>query len=92
MEQDKLLMQIIDLEREIEILPEGSITKKTIKGKEYYYHRVSKNGKRSENYVSFEDAPELASQIKKRKALEKELKELKNLVVPKESPQSEDEK
>lgn len=92
MEQDELLMQIIDLEREIEILPEGSITKKTIKGKEYYYHRVSKNGKRSENYVSFEDAPELASQIKKRKALEKELKELKNLVVPKESPQSEDEK
>ncbi len=55
MEQDKLLNQIADLEREIAILPEGSITKKKINGKDYYYHRITHNGKRTEKYISFED-------------------------------------
>lgn len=82
MEQDELLNQIAELEREIAILPEGSITKKRIKGKEYYYHRITHNGKRSEKYIGFEGMPELIAQIEKRKALEKELKILKAFVVP----------
>lgn len=83
--------KIAELEREIAILPEGSITKKKIRDKEYYYHRITINGKRTENYLDFEKVPELKAQIEKRKALEKQLKELKLLVVPEEEPEAEEE-
>ena len=72
MEQQELLYAIDELNREIEILPEGSITRKNIKGKDYYYHRVYENGKRVEKYVVREDVPELQYQIGKRKELEKQ--------------------
>lgn len=91
MRQEELMNQIAELERKIAILPEGSITKKKIRDKEYYYHRIILNGKRKENYVDFEEVPELRAQIEKRKALEKQLKELKLLVVPEEESESEDE-
>ena len=66
MVQEKLMNQIAEIERQIAMLPEGSITKKKIKEKEYYYHRITRNGKRVENYISFENVPELKSQIDKR--------------------------
>ena len=91
MGQEELMSQIAELEREIAILPEGSITKKKIRDKEYYYHRITINGKRKENYVAFEEVPKLKAQIDKRKALEKELKELKLLIVPEEEPERENE-
>ncbi len=65
-------------------MPEGSITKKKIKEKEYYYHRITINGKRKEDYLDFDEVPELRTQIEERKALEKELKELKRFVVSEE--------
>lgn len=91
MEQEELLNQIAELEREIAILPEGSITKKRINGKEYYYHRITRNGKRRETYISFEEVPELSALIEKRKKLEKDLKKLKALVVPEKEPETEEE-
>ena len=91
MGQDELLNQIAELEREIAILPEGSITKKKINGKEYYYHRITQNGKRREKYISFEEIPEFSAQIEKRKAIEKELKKLKAFVVPEKEPETEEE-
>ena len=91
MGQEGLLNQIAELEREIARLPEGSITKKKIKDKEYYYHRINQNGKRIENYLKFEEVPELRAQIEKRKAFEKKRKELKAFVVPVEEPASEQE-
>ena len=73
------MQRIIDLEREIATLPSGSVSKKTIKDKIYYYHRVNRDGKVKETYVSFDDVDELKAQIKKRRELEKELKELRRL-------------
>lgn len=75
--------RIADLERDIAMLPEGSVTKKKIKGKDYFYHRISKGGKRTESYVDFDDVAELTEKINQRKSLEKELKELR-LLLPKE--------
>ena len=46
--------QIAELEREIAALPAGNISKKKINGKDYYYHRITQNGKRTESYVSFD--------------------------------------
>lgn len=77
MEQPELLKRIEELEREIALLPRGSVAVKRINDKEYYYHRISENGKRRETYVDFDQVDELRSQIEKRKAFEKELKELK---------------
>ena len=77
MEQTELLKRIDELEREIALLPSGSIAVKRINDKEYYYHRINENGKRRETYVDFDKVDELRSQIEKRKALAKELKELK---------------
>lgn len=81
MGQEEIMNRIAEIEREIAVLPEGSITKKKIKDKEYYYHRVTRDGKRVEKYISFEEVPELKSLIEKRKNLEKELKELKTHIV-----------
>ena len=77
MEQTALLKRIEELEREIALLPRGSVAVKRINNKEYYYHRINENGKRRETYVDFDQVDELRSQIEKRKAFEKELKELK---------------
>lgn len=77
MEQLEILDRIAQLEREIAALPPGSVSTKKVRGKEYYYHRYSVNGKRTENYVDFEHLEELRSQIEKRKELEAELKTLK---------------
>jgi hypothetical protein len=82
MQQENLINSIAELEREIAVLPEGSITKKNIKGKDYYYHRVNRNGKRVENYIKFEEVSELQSQIARRKDLEKQLKKLKSQIAP----------
>ena len=91
MGQEELMNQIAELEREIALLPEGSITKKKIKDKEYFYHRITRNGKRVENYLSFEVVPELRAQIDKRKTFEKELKILKSQVIPENVWEKEDE-
>ena len=91
MGQEELMNKIAELEREIAFLPEGSITKKKIKDKEYYYHRITINGKRTETYLDFAEVPELKAQIEKRKVLENQLKELKLLVVPEEEPDIEEE-
>jgi hypothetical protein len=48
---------------------------KKIKGKVYYYHRVSIDGKRKEIYVPQDKAEELISKINTRKELEKELRQ-----------------
>ena len=77
MEQTELLKRMDELEREIALLPRGSVTIKRINDKEYYYHRINENGKRREMYVDFDKVNELRAQIEKRKVLEKELKELK---------------
>lgn len=74
MNQNEIFEQIADLEREIALLPEGGIARKRIKNKDYYYHRVYKDGKRIETYISFDELYDLRNQIEKRKELEKRLR------------------
>lgn len=79
MEPLDIAERIHELEREIALLPPGSVAAKKVNGKEYYYHRITQNQKRTETYVDFDSVDELRAQIEKRKALEAELKELKRL-------------
>lgn len=62
------------LELELQQLPSGSIGKKTVNGKEYYYHRWSENGKRKEKYLPPKAKEILQEQLTRRKELEQELK------------------
>lgn len=47
-----------------------------VRGKAYFYHRWTEAGKRHEKYVSAGDVPALQAQIKQRKTLEKQLRDL----------------
>ena len=91
MEQDKNLTRIAKLEHQIAELPAGSVTKKTVNGKDYYYHRWTEEKKRREKYIPAEELDWFRKQIEQRKALEKELKTLKkqlpNAAVPAASAQ-----
>ena len=72
----ELQEQIAHLEEQMTALPLGSIVKKKVNGKEYYYHRWSESGKRQEKYVSAAEVPTLQTQMQQRKALEKQLRNL----------------
>ena len=49
MELSEIQNRVAELEQQISNLPAGSITKKNVNGKEYFYHRWTedKNGKRN---------------------------------------------
>lgn len=81
MDKKDVLARIADLEREIAALPPGSVSTKKVRGKDYYYHRYTVGGKRSENYIDFDAVEDLCVQIEKREILEAEVKRLK-LSVP----------
>ena len=83
MDHEEIIARIAEIEREIAILPAGGVSKKNVHGNIYYYHRITQNGKRIENYVKADEVDELISNIEKRKKLEKELKKLKQC-MPKE--------
>ncbi|MDO4478406.1 MAG: AAA family ATPase [Lachnospiraceae bacterium] len=72
-----MLSRLMAIQKQIATLPPGSLTKKRVNGKDYYYHRVTVDKKRHEMYVREEEMPYLAEQIDKRKQLEKALKSLK---------------
>ena len=71
---------IKELETQISNLPAGSVAKKTIKGKEYFYHRITENGKRRELYVPADEVDGLRAQIEQRRELERELRKMKKPV------------
>ena len=43
--------RINELKNRISELPKGNLTKKTINGKAYYYHRFTEDHKRYEKYI-----------------------------------------
>lgn len=77
MELSEVRARAAELEEMIAELPAGSVTKKTVNGREYFYRRWTENKKRREKYIPFDELEELRAQIEHRKELEKELKALK---------------
>ena len=51
MERSKIQARAKELEQQISALPAGSVTKKTVNGKDYFYHRWTENKKRREKYI-----------------------------------------
>ena len=80
MNTNEVEARIAEIETQISGLPAGSIAKKIIKGKEYFYHRRTENGKRHEKYIPADEVNSLRAQIEQRRILEQERKELKKLI------------
>ena len=76
-EQSKIQARAKELEQQISALPAGSVTKKTVNGKDYFYHRWTENKKRREKYIPADELENFRTQIERRKVLEQELKVLK---------------
>lgn len=83
MERSELQAKIADLEQQIAELPAGSVTKKTINGNAYFYHRWTEDKKRREKYIPAEEVDSFRKQIERRKGLEKELKVLQKQLLRK---------
>ena len=71
----KRLTEILD---EISKLPVGNITRKTIRGKSRMYLQWREDGKSRSRYIKAEEEADTAAAIERRKALEKEYRNLKN--------------
>ncbi len=69
--------QIAQLEQQIAELPVGSVGRKTVGGKVYFYHRWTENKKRKEKYVPSDEVEALKESIETRKTLEAQLKALR---------------
>ena len=77
MDLSEMQTRAAELEQQISALPAGSITKKTVRGKDYFYHRWTENKKRREKYIPADELENFRAQIERRKELEQELKALK---------------
>ena len=71
MDELKQLEKIQELERQIAGLPIGYISKKTINGNAYFYHRWTENKKRREKYIPADELESFRAQIERRKELER---------------------
>lgn len=88
MKKEEILSRIDELERQIGMLAAGSLTKKTVNGKEYSYLRWTADRKRREKYIPEAEAESLRGQIERRKQLERELRELRKQVPKEEMPRA----
>lgn len=86
MKFSELQARIADLNRQIAELPVGSVTRKKVNGREYFYHRWTENKKRREKYIPMEEVDFFREQIEKRKALEMERNFLQKQVPKKNLP------
>ena len=61
--------RVTELEQQISALPTGSVTKKSVNGKEYFYLRWTENKKRREKYIPADELENFRAQIERRKEL-----------------------
>jgi len=70
---------IVMYEKKMNSLPKGSIHLKNINGKKYYYLKYrNEKGKRVDQYIKENDLEMIQKQLKRRAAIKKMVKELKN--------------
>lgn len=69
--------QMMELEHEITLLPQGSINIKKINGKEQPYLQWTENGKSKSKYIKKNEREQVFAGVARRKKLQEELRELK---------------
>jgi len=72
--------------KELNTLPRGYISKKTISGKTYYYHQFKLNGQNVSKYIKPAELSALTEKIERRKEIENEIKRIessgRNITAP----------
>lgn len=76
MHMDELQKRLQDIEEQMALLPKGTISMKTIRGKQQPYLQWSENGRRFSKYIKLKEREETFAGIEKRKQLSAELEEL----------------
>lgn len=71
--------RIKELEREIAVLPQGTINIKKINGKQQPYLQWTENGKSKSKYIKVKDREQIFAGVERRKQLQEELRELKDV-------------
>ena len=69
MTQSEIELRIKALEQQVAALLPGSVVKKTVNGREYFYRRWAENKKRREKYIPMNQVEAIRSQVEQRKAL-----------------------
>lgn len=77
MADQNIIREIAELNVKIAELPKGYISKKIIRGKTYYYHQWSEQGKKQSRYLQFSEVEALSAMIEKRKSLQGQLQKLR---------------
>lgn len=77
MQDNEILNQITELTAQINALPKGYISKKSINGKLYFYHQWSEKGQKQSKYLKDDEIEALSEQIALRKELQEQLRTLR---------------
>lgn len=80
--------RIAELENEIAILPQGTINRKKINGREQPYLQWTENGKSKSQYIKKNEREQIFAGVERRKQLQEELRELRKLAVVDTPPQT----
>lgn len=78
MTEKERLEELTKLQAEIENLPKGYISTKTVRGNTYYYHQWSESGKKKSRYLKADEVEPLKEQIARRKELQAQVKCLRS--------------
>lgn len=85
MNQAEITSHIRELEQQIATLPIGTLVYKTIMGKKQPYLQWTENGKSKSKYIKVDEREMILSQVKLRRKLISELRELKRFSAYKQS-------
>lgn len=78
MTEKECLEELTRLQAEINNLPKGYISTKTVRGNTYYYHQWSEGGKKKSRYLKADEVEPLREQIARRKKLQEQVKHLRS--------------
>ncbi len=87
---DTVYDRIAELERQIESLPKGYISRKVISGKPRFYRQWVENGKLRSQYIKADELESVKEQLERRKAYQQEVKDLKKLLPKDNAPEREE--
>ncbi len=77
-EYDKLTKEISELKARIQACPKGSLRKRMIRGKEYYYLQYREGEHVKSRYVKADEVPQILAEIENRKSMENTTREMQS--------------
>ncbi len=80
-EYSSLIEQLREMQYQINSLPQGYISKKKIKGKQYFYLQNRVNGKVVSKYIKEDDVEKISSELELSKKYKVEIPQIENRLL-----------